>query len=318
LLQPPNPVGEPPSSGERLNPTRYLVVTADDFGIGPATSQGILDLAHSGQVKSSVLLVTSPHAADAVQAWRRAGEPFELGWHPCLTLDHPVAPPALVPSLIQPDGRFYPLGMFMRRLWLGRVHAVEIETELRAQYEHFRELVGRAPTVVNSHHHVQVFMTVGIALQAVLAEQQPLPYLRRIREPLRTLLHIPGARAKRAFLSALGRAEARGQEQLGFPGNDWLAGITDPPWVADPDFLTRWLAAMPGRVVELTCHPGHLDSSLVGRDCTADDGHLQRRVNEFALLRQPSFQEATRRAGFVLVAPSDLSRLTKRPPAFAA
>src|SRR5207253_1458713 len=96
-------------------------------------------------------------------------------------------------------------------------------------------------------------------LRRILAQMSPLPYLRRVREPWYTTARIPGARAKRVFLSLLGRQQARQQQRLGFPGNDWLAGITDPPWVADPAFLLRWLRRIPGTVVELTCHPGYLD-----------------------------------------------------------
>ena len=54
---------------------RRLVVTADDFGIGPDTSRGILDLAARGAVTSTVLLVTSPFAADGVRQWRQAAGP---------------------------------------------------------------------------------------------------------------------------------------------------------------------------------------------------------------------------------------------------
>jgi predicted glycoside hydrolase/deacetylase ChbG (UPF0249 family) len=297
---------------------RYLLVTADDFGIGPATSQGILDLAASGPVTGSVLLVTSPYAQQAVQAWRRAGEPMELGWHPCLTLDRPLTPASRVPSLVSADGRFWPLNSFMRRLWLGRIRKAELEMELRAQYGCYHDLLGRSPTLVNAHHHVQVFPQVGTVLRRILQQASPLPYLRRLREPWQTLVGIRGARIKRAFLSFLGRGQARRQRRCGFPGNDWLAGVTDPPWVSDPDFLVRWLTQMPGKVVELTCHPGYLDMTLVDRDCTLNDGHLQRRIHELHLLRQPSFHEAYRRAGFTLIRPSELSKLHLYAAAHAA
>jgi chitin disaccharide deacetylase len=289
-----------------VNGKRYLIVTADDFGIGPATSQGILDLARRGLVTASVLLVNSPHAEQAVRTWRQAGRPFELGWHPCLTLDAPLLPAEQVPSLVGRDGRFVSLGGLMKRLCLGRVRADEVRAELEAQYRRYLDLVGRPPTVVNAHHHVQVFPLIGKVLLDLLNERWPIPYVRRIVEPWSMLKRVPGARAKRAFLSFLGRAHARRQEGMGFPGNDWLAGITDPPCVADAAFLARWLAAVPGEVVELTCHPGYWDSTLVGRDCTLKDGQLQRRVHELNLLQQASFGAACRRAGFTLVSPGGL------------
>src|SRR5262249_2857105 len=143
--------------GGALDEPRYLVVTADDFGIGPATTEGILDLAAEGHVTATVLLVNSPHAEAAVYAWRRSGVELEVGWHPCPPPDRPVLPAGRVPTLVRPDGRFWPLGAFVRRLWLGRIAAGEIAAELAAQLERFVVLVGRWPAVVNSHHHVQVF-----------------------------------------------------------------------------------------------------------------------------------------------------------------
>src|SRR5262249_22154173 len=179
--------------------------------------------------------------------------------------------------------------------------------EFRAQLQRFQDLVGRPPAVVNSHHHVQIFPPVGGVLCRLLAGFRPAPYVRRVREAWRTLAAVPGARCKRLLLSTLGRLDARRLRRAGFPGNDCLAGVTDPPWVADPEFLTRWLAHVPGRVVELTCHPGHLDLTLLGRDAVPGDGQVPRRVCEFGLLRDDRFADACRRAGFTLLAPSALT-----------
>jgi predicted glycoside hydrolase/deacetylase ChbG (UPF0249 family) len=241
-----------------------------------------------------------------------------MGWHPCLTLDRPVLPAGQVPSLVQTDGRFWPLGTLVRRLALGRVRATDIAAELRAQYRRFLDLVGKPPAAVNSHHHVQVFPPVGDVLLEVLGEQWPRPYLRRVQEPWSMLARVPGARLKRGFLSLMGRWNARRQCRAGFPGNDWLAGVTDPPCVADPHYLTRWLTRVPGRVVELTCHPGHLDTALDGRDGSLRDGQLARRVHEFQRLEDDSFRTSCRAAGFALVPAVAVARLPTRGERHAA
>src|SRR5262249_44223513 len=152
-------------------------------------------------------LVNSPHAELAVRAWRQADKPVELGWHPCLTLDQPVLPPQRVPSLVDVTGRFWSLGHFAARLRLGLIRAAEIEAELRAQYGRFHDLVGHPPTVVNSHHHVQVFSPVGAILTRLLERRRRLPYVRRVREPWGMIRRIPGARIKRAFLTVLGQRD---------------------------------------------------------------------------------------------------------------
>lgn len=283
---------------------RYLVVIADDFGIGPGTSEGILRLSQRGLVTGSVLLVNSPHAEAAVRAWKQAGARLELGWHPCLTLDRPISPPGNVPSLIQKDGTFWPLGAFLKKLFFGRISAAQVEAELRAQLRRFRELVGRPPTLVNAHHHVNVFHPIDCILLGMLRSIRPLPFLRRVREPWSLLWRVPGARKKRMLLNLLGRRLSGWQAALGFPGADCLIGITDPRWIGDPRFLVRWLERTPGPTVELTCHPGLADDTLAGRD--TEDGLMQRRVAEYALLEHASFPETCRRLGFKLVSTREL------------
>jgi predicted glycoside hydrolase/deacetylase ChbG (UPF0249 family) len=287
---------------------RMLLVTADDFGIGPETSRGILDLAELGVVLSTVLLVNSPFAADAVRQWRRRGNPLEIGWHPCLTLDAPVLPPHQVPTLVTPAGRFHTLGAFLRRLALGRISEADIESELSAQYERFLDLMERLPVNVNAHHHIHVFAPVRRALSRVLDGQSLVPYVRRVIESTATLVRVPGARFKRWFLTRCGS-----RYLLDYPGNDELLGVTAPECVHEPDFFDRWFAASRGRTVELTCHPGRLDRTIIGRDGTLTDGQVQRRPAEYERLSAPRFLDGLRKAGFVPIAAETIARTALQP-----
>lgn len=279
---------------------RRLIVTADDFGVGPATSRGILDLAELGVVTSTVLLVNSPFAEDAIHQWERSGKRLELGWHPCLTMDAPVLPAERVPTLVDESGRFHPLGTFLKRLLRGQVNRAEIDAELTAQYRRFVELVGTPPTSMNGHHHIHIFKPVGDVLLKLLGEQTPKPFVRRVAEPFNTLMRVPGVRAKRWVLNWLGRGAARRQARAGFPGNDALLGITDPPFVNAPDFFARWLREARGDVCELMVHPGHADETLGDRDGPVSAGQADRRVREFELLADPAFRRAAEAAGFAL------------------
>jgi predicted glycoside hydrolase/deacetylase ChbG (UPF0249 family) len=311
-----------------MDAPRSLVVVADDFGIGPATSRGILHLAGRGKLTATVLLVNSPHAAEAVRHWRRAGgsDFLELGWHACLTLDWPVLPPARIPSLVRADGSFLPLAHFAGRLALGRVRLHEVRAELEAQYRRFVELTGQPPALVNGHHHIQVFPGIGGVLLDVLDRQRPRPYVRRVRETLPLLAAIPRARCKRLVLATLGGRFVQQQLQRGFPGNDILAGITDLRGLTEGEgdkeenLLVRWLTQVPGRVVEFVCHPGYLDGTLAGRDgelpsllARVTDGQrrsealAQARVRELELLERTSLADICRSAGFRLTRPSRLA-----------
>ena len=82
--------------------------------------------------------------------------------------------------------------------------------------------------------------------------------------------------------------------------------------MTDPSYFTRWLPRLPGRVVELACHPGYWDETLIGRDCVPSDGKAQRRVDELQRMNEPDFSAACRRAGFTLVAPCPFSAAAGR------
>ena len=283
---------------------RPVTIVADDYGIGPETSRGILDLALEGRITATVLIVNAPHAEAAVRAWQRAAPAADFGWHPNLTLDAPVAGADAVPSLVRADGTFWPLGAFLGRICLGLVRRADVRREWQAQYRRFIELVGRPPDLVNSHQHVSLFPPCDGALLDVLREHDARPYMRRVVERGGVWAAVPGARAKRAVLTAFGRRAARRAAAAGLPGCDWLAGVTDPACVADSRFWGRWLGRMgPAGSVEICCHPGYLDPTLVGRDCAAGDG-LDRRPRETALLRADEFQQACDRVGLVPVRPT--------------
>lgn len=279
---------------------RSLIITADDYGIGSATSRGIRELAVRGRVTAALLLVNSQPAERAVREWRRCQATADLGWHPCLTLDEPVLRPSQLPSLVDAGGRFWQLGAFLRRLYLGLLRREEIEAELRAQYERFRNLTGHFPAIVAAHHHLHLFEPVGTILRGILNQQRPLPYVRRVREPWHMLRQIPGARLKRLLLAILGGRSARHPHWERFPGNDWSARLP----TAD---MSRWaegLERTPGRVVELVCHPGRMDHSLIGRDGTTTA--QPHRVHERQLLDRPGLVELCRQAGFQPARPSHL------------
>ncbi len=288
-----------------------MLVTADDYGIGPETSRAIRELGSLGTVTSTVFLVNSPFAENDIDLWRRGGKPVEMGWHPCLTMDRPILPPDRVPSLVDAEGRFFSLGGLLSRLALGRIRTEDLLAEFGAQWRRFIALVGRPPCMVNGHKHIHIFPQIGWALRELLRQQPMVPYLRQLHEPWPLLARLPGARIKRVFLSVLGQWTARRQQAAGLPGNDYLVGVTDPPWVKDPEFFAHRLKMTPGNVVELMVHPGHLDENLLGRDCTRSDGQMQRRVDEWAVLRDPAFLDQCRSARFRLVTAEEWLRCRK-------
>src|SRR3954447_20119572 len=104
-----------------------LVVNADDFGLSPAISRGILAAHRDGIVTSTSLL---GNAADLEDARALLGGAPELGVGVHLTLvgGRPVSDPAAIPSLLAADGGFHARGGDLIAMWArGRVARTEVE-----------------------------------------------------------------------------------------------------------------------------------------------------------------------------------------------
>jgi predicted glycoside hydrolase/deacetylase ChbG (UPF0249 family) len=291
--------------------SRSLVIVADDFGIGPETSRGILELGQEGRITAAVLLVNSPFAGEAVRKWKLNRRPMKLGWHANLTLDRPLLTPSEIPSLVGPDGRFWSLRQFLRRAAFGKLRRSEIEAEWSAQWHRYVDLVGEPPAIVNSHHHVAVFPPLGDVLLQILRKQKPLPYVRRVREDWQSLL-APGSLWKRIMLTAFGTLLARRCESEGFPGCECLIGINNGRDPMRPSFFAERLASAGAESIELMCHPGYRDESLNGRDGNPSEIELASREAELRSLRRGDSLECLADLGYDFQGPSGPQAPTRR------
>jgi predicted glycoside hydrolase/deacetylase ChbG (UPF0249 family) len=117
---------------------RRLIVNADDFGLCPGVSQGILAAHEHGIVTSASLMVRPPSAAEAV-ARSREHPKLSLGLH--IDLGEWVYCDEVWTSLYE----VVPLG-----------DATAVADEVCRQLDKFRLLVGRDPTHIDSHQHVHL------------------------------------------------------------------------------------------------------------------------------------------------------------------
>src|SRR5690348_6805658 len=93
--------------------SRLIILNADDLGLAPGVTRGILELAQRGAVTSTSLMPNLPGSADALSAARAAG--LDVGLHLTICTGAPLSPPSTVPSLLTPDGRFISASELTRR-----------------------------------------------------------------------------------------------------------------------------------------------------------------------------------------------------------
>ena len=210
--------------------TRRLIVNADDFGLTPGVSAGILAAHRHGIVTSATVLVTSDLEPRALA--RARDTDLGLGLHVNLTLGRPLT---RARSLVDGSGRF----VRDARRAAARADVKDVEGEVEAQVERFVRLVKRQPTHLDTHHHVGLHPPVaGVVLAAarrlgVAVRSQDAAARRRARSAgLRTPDHFFGESGPAAYWS-LARTLAR-------------------------------LRALPPGVSEFMTHPGWFDDELAG------------------------------------------------------
>jgi predicted glycoside hydrolase/deacetylase ChbG (UPF0249 family) len=251
-----------------------LVVTADDLGLSPGVTKGILESHRRGIVRSTSLIVTADSSAEAA-AQARMEPDLEVGLHLDLVGGWPVSDPAAVRSLIDDDGRFLGLSELTRRLFSGRVRAGEVAAEVRAQAALARSW-GILPLAWDSHRHVHLMPPIARVVGRI-ARDEGVRWIRRARSP-RTWTG-PKQTALRAatFASALAFR--------GIPGNRWYIDITSERPRLDAAAVA--LLATYGGLGEIGAHPGYVDDELRAADELVGD-----RPKDLEVLTDPLLQTA--------------------------
>jgi len=207
---------------------RRLIVNADDFGMTRGVSAGILAAHRHGIVTSTTVLVTADLDRELLAMARDSG--LGLGVHINLTLGTPITKGR---SLVDGQGRFI---RDARRV-AAQADVKDVEREISAQLERFTKLVGRAPTHLDSHHHVGLLAPVAdVVLDAA----------RRLGVAVRSQ-------------NAMARARARAWGRL---TPDHFFGESGPDAYWTPATTLGHLRALPSGVSEFMTHPGRYDEAL--------------------------------------------------------
>lgn len=144
--------------------TKYLIVNSDDFGISEDVSRGILEAHHNGIVTSTTTMVNMPAAESAIKKAQETAPSLGLGLHFVLSFGAPVSNADDVPSLVKPEGTFVSTYSDLMTK-MPSFSDEDVEREMRAQFERFRDLAGRLPDHLDSHHgstyqHPRAFRTM--------------------------------------------------------------------------------------------------------------------------------------------------------------
>lgn len=244
-----------------------LIVNADDFGYTPGVTRGVIEAHRRGIVTATTLMANAPDTEPAARSARDTPS-LDVGVHLVFTYGRPLRPVSEVRSLVDDAGRFPRPSVVMR----GRARAEEVLIEARAQYARARELLGREPTHLDTHHWVHDLPAIEEAVTRLAAETGAV--LRAQSAAQRDRIRANGVRATDTFV-----------REFQHPGAIDVPAVTS---------LLERLAAEDGSA-ELMCHPGVPDDLLLRGSAYAAE-----RGVELATLTDPAVRAAIDRLGIEL------------------
>jgi chitin disaccharide deacetylase len=262
---------------------RVVALCADDYGLAPAISHGILDLALGGRISALSCLVTGADWAAHAQRLPVLPAAVAVGLHFNLTQGEPAST-----ALRRLWPRLPTLPRLMAAAALRRLPLEAIGHEWRAQWARFLATSGRAPAFIDGHQHVHHLPGVReIVLQAAQDSGAAVRNTGRVTGPgfaiKRWLIEASGGRALQAELARRGVAH-----------NAVLCGVYD---FAHSDYralMQRWLAELPAEGSLLLCHPARSALSV------SDDATAPARLREAAYLGSAAFTDDLAAAGVSL------------------
>lgn len=263
-----------------------LAASADDYGLAPGVSGRIRTLLHQGRLTGTTAMTVFPDWSDEGAALAEVPVDRELGVHLVLT-DHPG---------LHRTAPWPPFSTLARQAWAGRIDLGAVRGEIEAQLDAFERAVGRAPDVIDGHHHAHQLPGIRDAVvDAARRRLAPGGWVRTTADaPGRILARgvatgraLAFAAAGRGLAARLDRAHVRRNQ--GFIGAYGFDGGT--PYDAR---VRRWLRRMVDGTV-LMVHPGDPDAVLARRDAL---GAPRRREADY--LAGPDWPDAVEASGAVL------------------
>lgn len=223
---------------------KKLIVNADDLGLTPGVTRGIIEAHLHGIVTSTSALMNSPCITESLAAVNREAPELGVGVHLVLSWGRPLLPAKDVPALIDDRGNFFKFDQFANRL--STLNLDEVHAEWQAQIEAFI-VSGRRQDHLDSHHHSSYMSPGFFRVMLELAQKYNLP----IRLPSKPEGNSP---AIESYIQVLGQLPVRCPQSCITAFYDEIASLAS---------LSEIIATLPEGISELMCHPGYADLGLM-------------------------------------------------------
>ena len=178
----------------------YQIVNGDDFGLTDGVTEGVCRAYQEGVLTSTSAMVNIEGAPERIAAAHARYPRLPIGLHLNISLGCPVLPLDQVPSLVDEQGRFYPLEALLVRL--PAISHVELAAELNAQARLLRG-IGVGFDHIDYHQMVVALYTPFFQSVRELARQYRVPVRLPVPETVYGRIKLPGGGGSQAAIKAM-------------------------------------------------------------------------------------------------------------------
>ncbi len=269
---------------------KLLILNADDLAVSHSEDDASFSALDGKLVSSATAMVPCPWFTE-VAAYARAHPDADIGLHLTLTAEWqtfrwgPIAPRALVPSLVGPDGYFYPnSGEVAKHAKLD-----EVEIEIRAQIERAKAM-GLTPSHLDAHMHVLYATPELFGVLQKVAREYKLP--------------IRMARNETIFQSKL---------PLLAPGDPIPDAIFSPgadvPVTGWTDYYVNVIRNLQPGVTEIFVHLAHDDVETQAITVNHPDWGAAWRQRDLQAVSSPEFRKALEANHVIVIGWHDIKKI---------
>jgi predicted glycoside hydrolase/deacetylase ChbG (UPF0249 family) len=229
-----------------------IVLNADDFGLAQGIDAAILDLLPRGRLSGVSAMTTAPFWEADGPRLASFTETTDVGLHFALT-EVPTRP---VIRERRTDGKPFTFAEVQAAAWTGRIEIEMVLDELRLQWRRFRDVVGRAPSHLDSHQHVHQLPGVRGAVLSFIdgLPAGERPYVRTCVERRRTILRRNVNSVRALAFAWAGARLARSLRERGVATNDGFSGVYGFLAADYRSLFQRFLRDVRERTI-VVCHP---------------------------------------------------------------
>ena len=233
---------------------KFLIVTADDFGLHEAVNEAVEQASLAGVLTAASLMVAAPAAEDAIRRARRLPN-LRTGLHLVLADGRAMLAPDLIPGLADAagcmNGRMFVNGV---RFFMLPELRRQLEMEIRAQFIAYAR-TGLALDHVNVHKHFHLHPTI-LEMLLRIGRDYGLPAVRVPHEPLWFAARngTPFSCLNTALLAPWVAHMKRRLRMAHIRHNDRVFGIA-ATGAMDEGKILAILARLPPGVTEIYLHP---------------------------------------------------------------